>query len=220
MGVIISQELANESVKAFRAEYNKVVHAWYEYEDAVLRCLSGGGPQEMCSNGPKDATYGCQLLGRAHHHLIWCDRRVRKDGSFILRIHLPSGRSLHYVNAQIVEREFPSRDGGTYTKRSMAYEGINQDNKQWELIFTHGGRLVENVDQAIARDVLAEAMLECDQIGLQICGHIHDENITLSEDTDEAPGLSDLKAIMSRTPAWAPGLPLDADGYQDSYYHK
>lgn len=220
MGVVISQELANESVKAFRAEYNKVVHAWYEYEDAVLRCLSGQGPQEMCSNGPKDATYGCQLVGRAHHHLIWCDRRVRKDGSFILRIHLPSGRNLHYVNAQIVEKEFPSRDGGTYKKKSMAYEGINQDNKQWELIYTHGGKLVENVDQAIARDVLAEAMLECDSIGLQTCGHIHDEVITLSEDTDEAPGLSDLKAIMSRTPVWAPGLPLDADGYQDSYYHK
>ena len=220
MGISISQELAQESVKQFRAEYHKVVQAWYEYEDAVLRCLSGQGPQEMCSNGPKDETYGCQLLGRAHHHLIWCDRRVRKDGSFVLRIHLPSGRSLHYVDAQIVEKEFPSRDGGTYKKKSMAYMGINQENKMWDLIYTHGGKFVENVDQAIARDVLAEGMLECNDIGLQVCGHIHDELITLSEDSDEAPGLSDLKAIMSRTPVWAPGLPLDADGYQDSYYHK
>jgi DNA polymerase bacteriophage-type len=220
MGIAISQELSNESVKQFRAEYKKVVYAWYEYEDAVLRCLSGQGPQEMCSNGPIDSTYGCQLQGRAREHLVWCDRRRRKDGSYVLRIHLPAGRCLHYVNAQIVEREMPSRDGGTYKKKSMAYEGINQENKKWELIYTHGGKLVENVVQSIARDVLAEGMLECDRIGLQICGHIHDEIITLSEDTDEAPGLMDLKSFMSTTPVWAPGLPLDADGYQDRYYHK
>lgn len=220
MGVSISQELAVQSVKAFRDEYQKVVHSWYEYEDAVLRCLNGQGPQEMCSGGPQDPVYGCQLGGRAQHHLIWCDRRRRKDGQYILRIHLPSGRCLHYVNAQVVEREMPGRDGQAYRKKAMAYEGINQETKQWELIYTHGGKLIENVVQAISRDVLAEAMLDVVGIGLQIVGHVHDEIITMSEDTEEAPGLLDLQSFMSKTPVWAPGLPLSAEGYQGFYYHK
>lgn len=220
MGVDMSQELSNESVRAFRAEYQRVVHAWYEYEDAVLRCLKGQGPQEMSSNGPLDPVYGCQLGGRAHHHLIWCDRRRRRDGQYILRIHLPSGRCLHYVNAQIVTREMPGRDGTTYEKKAMAYEGIDQVTKQWELIYTHGGKLIENVVQAISRDILAEGMLKSAEAGMQIVLHVHDEIATLSKDTSESPGLPELRAIMSATPLWCPGLPLDADGYQGSYYRK
>jgi DNA polymerase len=221
MGIFISQDFAIESVRAFRQEYHKVVISWYQYEDAVIRCLEGRGAQEMCDSGPKDPVYGCQLEGRARHHLIWCDRRRRKDGTYILRIHLPSGRCLHYLNAQIVEREMDGRDGKPYKKKSMQYEGINQETKQWELIFTHGGKLVENVDQAVSRDVLAEGMLEVDaNTNLILVGHVHDELITLSDDTEEAPGLLDLQACMSKTPVWAPGLPLSAAGYEDAFYHK
>jgi DNA polymerase len=63
-------------------------------------------------------------------------------------------------------------------------------------------------------------MLEADEVGFEIIGHVHDEIVTLSDDTEDSLGLVDLKCIMSTTPSWAPGLPLNAEGYEGYFYRK
>lgn len=202
MGVLISQELAIASVKSFRAEYRKVVQLWYDSESAVARCIRQGGQQMIGPTG-----------------LVWCDRKKRKDGTLVLRIHLPSGRCLHYLNAGL-ETSVMEGDNGPYEKENFTYDGIDQISRQWGLVRSHGGKIVENIVQAISRDVLAESMLEADEVGFEIIGHVHDEIVTLSDDTEDSLGLVDLKCIMSTTPQWAPGLPLNAEGYEGYYYRK
>ena len=106
-------------------------------------------------------------------------------------------------------------------KPTIMYSGVNQDTKQWEShVTTHGGKIIENVTQAIARDVLAEGMLRTDDAGIPIVGHVHDEILTITHDDDLDPGYKDLEHLMSVPIAWAPGLPLGAEGYSDSFYHK
>ena len=152
--------------------------------------------------------------------LIWCDRRKRKNGTYILRIHLPSGRCLHYLNARVVSMENTGRDGTTYMKDTILYEGIDQQTKAWGDLKTHGGKIVENVVQAIARDLLVNGMLLADEIGLTIVAHVHDEIITENPDTEDGMGLDDLVWCMSQVPEWAPGLPLTAKGFSGYYYKK
>jgi DNA polymerase len=95
---------------------------------------------------------------------------------------------------------------------------MNQTTKTWETVETYGGKLVENIVQAIARDCLAESMLSLDAAGYRIVMHVHDEVVI---ETDGSKGsLKDVIAIMSRPISWAKGLPLKADGYETYYYKK
>lgn len=132
-----------------------------------------------------------------------------KYHSGILFITLPSGRELSYIKPRIELNKF-ERDG-------ITYEGIGA-TKKWERIDTYGPKLVENIVQAIARDLLAEAMLRLDKAGYEIVMHIHDEVVI------EAPkikgSLKEVCDIMGITPKWAEGLFLRADGYECEYYKK
>lgn len=99
----------------------------------------------------------------------------------------------------------------------IQYAGVNQTSRKWELTDTWGGKLVENIVQAIARDCLAFAMIRLRGAGYDIVGHVHDEVII------EAPldaKVEDVCAIMGSTLEWAPGLILNADGYETFYYKK
>jgi len=88
------------------------------------------------------------------------------------------------------------------------------------MIVSHGGKIVENIVQSIARDVLADKLLEFEALGLDVCGHVHDEGIALSDDDPFAPGVMDMERIMNRPCSWAPTLPLGSDGFESKYYHK
>jgi DNA polymerase bacteriophage-type len=123
-----------------------------------------------------------------------------------LRIKLPSGRYLCYPNAGLNE--------GT-----IVYEGVNQYTKKWETIETYGGKLVENVVQAVARDVLASGMFRAEAAGYAVCLHVHDELITETPDTDEY-SVDELSRIMSTNPGWSLGLPLAAAGFETRRYKK
>lgn len=123
-----------------------------------------------------------------------------------LRIKLPSGRYLCYPNAGLSEG-------------SIVYEGVNQYTKKWETIETYGGKLVENVVQAVARDVLASGMQRAEAAGYAVCLHVHDELITETPDTDEY-SVDGLSRIMSTNPGWALGLPLAAAGFETHRYKK
>lgn len=128
----------------------------------------------------------------------------------VLFIHLPSGRKLTYIKPRIVENRF----GG----ESMAYEGQNQTTNKWELQETYGGKLVENIVQAIARDLLVAAMLRIDAAGYKIVMHVHDEVVT--EMPYGVGSVKELNAIMSVLPDWAEGMPVKAAGFENVYYKK
>lgn len=126
--------------------------------------------------------------------------------SGMLFIVLPSGRRLCYIKPKIGENKF----GG----ESVTYEGVGT-NKKWERIESYGPKFVENIVQAISRDILCYAMKTLSHCF--IVGHVHDELII------ETPMNTDLKAIckqMGRTPEWIDGLLLRADGYETQFYKK
>ncbi len=199
----MTQDQAHEAVRIFRTRYKKVVNLWYDVERAVARCIKTGTTEWL---GPTK--------------YVWCDRRKRKNGEYVLRIHLPSGRCLHYLNAHMEEREQKGRDGTTYIKDTIVYEGIDQVLKIWTVITTHGGKLVENIVQAIARDILVHGALLADEIGLRIVAHVHDELVCENPDISDGLGVEDLVWCMSQVPEWAPGLPLEAKGWSGKFYKK
>ena len=128
--------------------------------------------------------------------------------SGILFVTLPSGRRLAYVKPRIGENRF----GG----ESITYEGVG-GTKKWERLESYGAKFVENIVQATARDILAEAMLRLDHAGYKIVMHVHDEAVI------EAPigtSLEEICAIMGQTTKWADGLLLRADGYVCDFYRK
>ena len=128
----------------------------------------------------------------------------------ILYITLPSGRALAYLRPRMGKNRF----GGD----SILYEGMNQTSKQWEVQETWGGKLVENIVQAIARDCLAVAMLKLAGKGYNICMHVHDEIVI--EEFKHKADLETVCALMGEPVSWAKGLPLRADGYVIDYYRK
>ena len=131
--------------------------------------------------------------------------------SGVLFIRLPSGRSLAYVRPRIQIDE-------RFNKDKLTYEGLEQSSKRWGRIDTYGGKLTENIIQAIARDCLAESMLRLDDRGYKIRFHVHDEVIL------DVPcnfgSLEEVEEIMGLPINWAPGLPLRAEAFESGYYKK
>lgn len=132
--------------------------------------------------------------------------KVRADGAW-LRIRLPSGRYLCYLSPEADE------DG------NCSFMGVDQYTRQWKRIRTHGGKLVENVTQAAARDVLFSALPTLEEQGYATILTIHDEILAETPDTPEYSH-EHLAAVMSTVPDWAPGLPLAAAGFETKRYMK
>jgi DNA polymerase len=204
MFVFISKKQAHEMVKVWRkknkeiagwTDKNEIRHPglWERLETAAIRSIKECRPQTV---GP--VTFEC-------------------FGGKVLRILLPSGRGLHYIHPRIAERKFPGWEGKEpYVKESLFYEGIDQTTRQWVEIPTYGGKLTENIVQAIARDILLNGLFLAEEKGFEIAGHCHDEIITVTDTL----GLVDLRECMEAVPPWAPDIPLGADGYEGVYYRK
>ncbi|RRK35214.1 hypothetical protein EBB54_06770 [Schaedlerella arabinosiphila] len=129
--------------------------------------------------------------------------------SGILFVTLPSGRKLAYVKPRMAVNKF-GREG-------LTYEGI-LENKKWGRIETYGPKLVENIVQGTARDLLAEAMLRVERKGYPIVMHCHDEII--AEVPEGSGSVEEMCEVMVVRPSWAEGLPLRADGYECPFYQK
>ena len=138
-------------------------------------------------------TYPCRAL------------RIRRDGAW-LRIRLPSGRFLCYPSPQV-------EDG------QISYMGINQYSRKWSRLKTYGGKLFENVCQAVARDVLTHNMPAIEAAGYQIVLTVHDEVICEAPDSDEF-NADHLSGLLSTNPPWAPDMPLAAGGFEAYRYKK
>lgn len=132
--------------------------------------------------------------------------KARRDGAW-LRIRLPSGRYLCYLHPQVDD------------KGQITYMGVDQYTRRWKRIKTYGGKLIENCTQAFARDVLASSMPAIEAEGYEIVLTVHDEIITEVPD-DERYSADELGQMMATAPAWAPGIPLAAAGFEATRYRK
>ena len=131
--------------------------------------------------------------------------RIDVPNNSFLSVQLPSGRKLFYYK--------PRLD----SKGSIVYQGIIQETKTWGEIATYGGKITENIVQAIARDLLAVSMLKIDKAGYPIVMHVHDEVIS---DVNDEKALKEICDIMGENVSWAEGLSLKADGFVTNFYKK
>lgn len=194
MGIDLSQEQAAGQVEAFRQTFMEVAEFWYCLEEAFGACVAKRRNQTISSS------FGCRLVFR------WAEPA--------LRILLPSGRELVYPNARSwIER---TAYGGKRLK--LGYETARGNG--WGSNFTYGGKLCENIVQAIAVDVLADSMarVEADP-GLELVMHTHDELVCLADESD-ATALARLEDDMTGTESWAAGLPIVAEGFEGPRYGK
>lgn len=145
-------------------------------------------------------------------------RTLRRGGlefSYIdgnLFVQLPSGRKLCYWAAHLKQNPVNGRE-------QIVYMGVNQDTKQWVETETYGGKLVENVVQAIARDCLATALTRVRELGYTVVMHIHDEMV-VDVPIEDTEAVDKIAAVMSSPIDWAPGLPLRGDTYETPFYRK
>ena len=212
-------------------------HPNYEYrqkgKQATLSCGYGGGVGALKAMGAKMPEEEMQPLvdawRAANPNIVafWnaMDRAARKvirsktsarvgkvtlywqDDKLLMR--LPSGRNLCYQSPHFTMNRFGSDAIGYYAPNS-AGQMVEQE--------TFGGKLAENATQAIARDILAHAMLNLDAAGYPIVFHVHDEAVM--EMPNDEGSMEDACTVMGQPPAWASDLPLRADGYECSYYRK
>lgn len=143
-----------------------------------------------------------------HPGVRYTSRRlvIRRDGAW-LRIALPSGRCLCYPSPRVDD------DG------KISYMGVHQYTRKWSRISTYGGKLAENVSQAVSRDVMGWSMPRIEAAGFEILLTVHDEVISETPDTDEHTHYQ-LAATMAAGEAWTEGLPLAAAGFESHRYRK
>lgn len=138
------------------------------------------------------------------------------NGEF-MTIQLPSGRKLFYYGPKFKDKKIGC---STMPTRVLCYQGVVQETKQWGEIDTYGGKLTENVVQAIARDLLGDAMLRMQDEGYEIVASVHDEVIVEVPEINAKDHYNRLVEIMSTPPQWAEDLPLNADGGVMMFYQK
>lgn len=178
-------------VQRWRDTNKRICDLWYKMNSAAVEAISTG------------SSVG---VGRL---IVSCEYDAVHEVEY-LTVLLPSGRKLYYNSPQIGVNKW----GGP----SISYMGMDQTTKKWKRIETYGGKLVENCVQAVARDCLAQAIENLEVRGLPVVFHIHDE-VVIDCRADTAT-LDDVVDIMSRPIPWAPGLPLNADGWVGGFFKK
>ncbi|MBA4534394.1 DNA polymerase [Brevibacillus halotolerans] len=187
----LSEAELPDIVRRWRGSNKRIVDLWYGLENAAFTVMRTGQP----------VGFKGLLVAREG------DYSNQQD---FLTIMLPSGRKLFYVKPHLRWNE--------KGREAIHYYGMNQDKKKWMIISTYGGKLVENVVQAIARDCLAETLKRLSVAGYQTVMHIHDE-VVLDVPALQA-NLEEVTELMGQPIAWAPGLPLMADGFVTEFYKK
>ena len=195
MSIDMTRDEAHGAVKMYREQYWEVKKFWYAIEDACKLALMS----------PYTVPCGYISCGAIPNKLMW--------------INLPAGRPLYYPRARLRDACWP--DGRPKTE--IRYYAVDPETKQFKSRPTYGGKLTENLCQAIARDVLAEGMLRIDEKYEQeipIVGHTHDEVICLSEKSRADVNLERVEACLTTPMPWAPDLLLGASGVISDIYRK
>ena len=191
-------------VQAWRAAHPATKRLWYDVEGAVRSAVRANRETAYTTHSPLSivTSPGCEVRG-----LLRVDTAKGPDDVDYVRIRLPSGRYLCYRNMHINE------DG------QLVYEGINQYTRKWELLETYCGKLVENIVQAIARDVFMSGMRRAEEAGYCVVLRVHDELVCeVPDDPDYTH--ERLAEMMATNPSWSIGLPLAAAGFESYRYRK
>ena len=192
----IPEEELPDIVTKWRQSHPKTCSLWYQVEDLVVRCINSCEPQVLPIAGGR-----AQIIFRMESDLVF--------GQSFLTIGLPSGRKLFYPRPYLAENQFG--------KLAVYYYGVRQATGKWGSESTYGGKLTENIVQAIARDCLCEVLRRVDAKGWHTVFHVHDEVIV---DAPMDVHADDLCALMDAPIEWAPGLLLKGAGFEASYYMK
>lgn len=186
----MSEEDARDAVMGYRQSVPNIVRLWYGVEEACIRAVKTG----------KIATY---------RSLLFEVKSFSKDFN-ILQVTMPSG-PIYYPLPFLGEEEWNGRTRETFNFYSMF-------GSAWLPTDTFGGSLVENIVQALTRDILRDGMLAADKAGFNLVGHCHDEAIAEGDYT--ASDQKDFEHILCSSSPWAKDLPIAAEGYIDHRYKK
>jgi len=189
----LTEDELPELVNAWRQANRNIVNLWYKMENAAISVMETGRPCGVDKG------------------VIFAREFDMKNGQDFLTIQLPSGRKLFYAK--------PFLSPNQWGKNSLNYYGMDQTTKKWKVLNTYGGKLVENITQAIARDCLAQSIWRLTEVGYHIVFHVHDE-VVIDYSGDAYGALLNICAIMGRPIDWAPGLLLRSEGFVSDYYKK
>ena len=190
LGMGLTEEELPEIVDRWRQANPRIVDLWYQVGNAALAVMESAQPQAV-------------------HGLVFALEGDLLYGQSFLTVRLPSGRKLFYPKPFLKENQFG--------RPAVHYYTVGQQTRKWEVASTYGGKMVENIVQAIARDCLAETLKRIDARGLQVVFHVHDEVII---DAPMETTVEEICGLMAEPISWAPGLILRGAGFESSYYMK
>nr|DAH32448.1 MAG TPA: DNA polymerase I [Caudoviricetes sp.] len=201
--------------RMWREAHPKTVAFWAELEDAVLCAIRNPGKAYWAgANVRPDGRKALKIVRtKAKHDPTFDEERDDPNAAgWWLKIELPSGRIMSYPGIALsVTTEIDEDTGKKRTSTRIKYQGENQTTRQWGFQYTYGGKLTENIVQALCRDILAWSMPGVESAGYEIVLSVHDELITEVPDTDDYT-TEELCALMCDLPIWAKGFPLAAEG--------
>lgn len=186
----LTEEELPDIVTRWRNANPRIRDLWYAVEETALAAMTTAEPQAMRG-----------LIFRLEGDLLY--------GQSFLTVQLPSGRNLFYPKPFLQENRFG--------KMAIHYYTVGQQTRKWEVDSTYGGKMTENIVQAIARDCLAETLRRIDRLGLQVVFHVHDEVII---DAPADVSVDHICSLMAEPIPWAPGLILKGAGFESNYYMK
>lgn len=186
----IPEEELPDIVQRWRQANRRICDLWYAVEQAALTAMQTAQPQAI-------------------HGLVFAVEGDLIYGQCFLTVRLPSGRKLFYPRPFLQENQFG--------RMAIHYFTVGQQTKKWEVSSTYGGKMTENIVQAVARDCLAETLKKIEDRGLAVVFHVHDEVII---DAPMDVTVEEICSIMAEPISWAPGLILRGAGFEGSYYRK
>jgi DNA polymerase len=215
-GIEISEDMAAHAVQTFREINSEIMSFHYDLERACIEAVEHKGAITHCG----------RIRYRVNGSFLWCA--------------LPSGRNLCYCYPKIIDKVWVVKKNGDKTtmlyslalereakgelriesdpQKAVAYKGVNSYTKKWQDLDTYGGKLVENVTQAVARDLLAEGMLRVEKAAYLVILTVHDEIV--SEVASSFGSLGEFEQIMAAVPDWARGCPIGVEGWRGERYRK
>jgi DNA polymerase len=188
-GVHMKDDQVDKIVKNWRNANSHIVNWWYDLNRAAEKAINNPG---------KKVKIGRTVFRHTKGHL-W--------------LKLPSGRLLCFPLCRLGTVQKPwGREKG------ILYKGENSFTHKVEWLATYGGKIAENIVQALCRDLLAEALVRVEAKGYEVCMHVHDEIVAMR--SDGGGSLEEFETTMSEVPAWAEGMPIGAEGWTGRRYRK
>lgn len=189
-------------VASWRAKHQNIVQSWWDYQDAAIQAVSAPGIAVSCVEG--------RVQYYSDKQNLWCV--------------LPSGRMICYARPSIEteEVEYEKEDGtvGYRLRNKVAFYGVG-DTSKWEKKYLYGGLQCENIVQGLARDVMVNGMMLAEDKGYMLVLTVHDELLSIVKAADSRLlNKENFKDVMTAVPAWATGLPLAANTWEDKRYVK